>query len=317
MIVGATAEHLERAAALIRAGGVVAFPTETVYGLGADAFNARAVASVFEIKARPAFDPLIVHIEAEWLSSLVTVVPEGARALVRRFWPGPLTIVLPKSDRIPDIVTAGLPSVAVRVPAHPVAQALIRRSGRPVAAPSANPFGYVSPTTALHVAEQIGSRVAIILDGGPCPIGVESTVVSFVGGRPALLRPGGVTLEQIEQEIGAVEIRQDVGLPEAPGQLRRHYAPRTKLSVVGSLGEIPLAERARSALLLPNPVAGAAGFLHVELLADREDPAQAAANLFACLRRLDAGGYERIYALAVPEWGLGRAIMDRLRKGSA
>jgi L-threonylcarbamoyladenylate synthase len=316
MIVSATPENVGRAAGLIRAGEVVAFPTETVYGLGADATDARAVARIFEIKERPSFDPLIVHIEAAWWPELVTGIPEDARALAQRFWPGPLTIVLPKTDRIPDVVTAGLPSVAVRVPAHPVARALIEASGRPIAAPSANPFGYVSPTTAAHVEDQIGARVPLILDGGPCRVGIESTVISFLRERPALLRPGGVTLEQIEEIIGPVEPASSPSAPEAPGQLPRHYAPRTALTLVRAVEDIPLAERASAALLLPHPVAGATGFRHVELLAEREDLIQAAANLFGCLRKLDAGGHERIYAVAVPERGLGRAIMDRLRRAS-
>jgi len=314
MILPASAENVAKAAEYIREGGVVAFPTETVYGLGADAMNPLAVAEVFEIKARPSFDPLIVHIIPDWWAELVTDIPAAARELAQRYWPGPLTIVLPKTDRVPDIVTAGLPSVAVRVPHHAVAQALITTAGCPIAAPSANPFGYISPTTAAHVDAQIGARVPIILDGGPCTVGVESTIVSFVDPRPALLRPGGVPIEAIEAIVGPLRIATSARQPVAPGQLPRHYAPRTPLTLVRTVADIPLAARGAAALLLPFPSVEISGFARVETLADREDLRQVAANLFAALRRLDTGTYARIYAVGVPERGLGHAIMDRLRR---
>jgi L-threonylcarbamoyladenylate synthase len=318
MIRAPTDEALERAASAIRAGGVVAFPTETVYGLGADATNARAVARVFEIKARPAFDPLIVHVSGlEMLADLVAGLPAAARNLASAFWPGPLTLVLPKTDRIPDIVTAGLPSVAVRVPDHRVALDLISRSARPIAAPSANPFGYVSPTTAAHVERQLGKQIEIILDGGPCRVGVESTIVSFAGETPRLLRPGGLAVEDIETVIGPLAAPPDGGSPLAPGMLPRHYAPRARLVLIGSPTEVPRVERGRAALLLPFPDAGSKGFAHVEVLAERDDLTVAAVNLFAALRRLDEGGYERIYAVPTAEHGLGRAIADRLRRAAA
>ena len=321
MILSATPTNIAEAVARVRSGDVVALPTETVYGLGADATNARAVARIFEIKARPSFDPLIVHIRSEWLPTIAAVIPQKAAALARRFWPGPLTLVLPKTARIPDIVTAGLPSVAVRVPDHPVAAELILQSGRPIAAPSANPFGYISPTTAAHVEAQIGRDVSLILDGGPCRVGIESTIISFLHERPALLRPGGTPLEPIEALIGPID-RCEGGSPEAaqplaPGQLPRHYAPRTPLTVIRDLGAIPRESRRGSGLLLPFPGPDVSEFAHVETLADRDDLVQAAVNLFASLRRLDAGGYDQIYALAVPERGLGRAIMDRLRRAAA
>lgn len=316
MIVPATPGQIAAAAELIRSGETVAFPTETVYGLGADATNALAVAQIFAIKARPSFDPLIVHIEPAWWSELVVAIPPLAAALAQRFWPGPLTIVLPKSARIPDIVTAGLPNVAVRVPDHPVARALIARSATPIAAPSANPFGYISPTTAAHVAAQIGDRVPLILDGGPCRIGLESTVVSFGEAQPTLLRPGAVTLEQLETLIGPVLIATSADRPLAPGQLPRHYAPRTPLTIVASVDAVAAGARTSAALLTPCATSSSSGFRHVEVLAQSGDLLEAAANLFSAMRRVDDAGYDRIYAVAVPEHGIGRAIMDRLRRAA-
>ncbi len=318
MVRPATSEAIAAAADIIRRGEVVAFPTETVYGLGADATNAAAVARIFAIKSRPSFDPLIVHIDTPGLlPGVASAVPPAAALLVERFWPGPLTVVLPKGDRIPAIVTAGLASVAVRVPDHPVARALIAAAGCPIAAPSANPFGYVSPTAAAHVDAQLSARVALILDGGPCRVGVESTIVSFVESEPALLRHGGIALEDIERVIGPLRIATDRPLALAPGQLPRHYAPRTPLAIVNAVGDVPPAQRAGAALLLPRPAADARGFAQVEVLSDDGGLTTMAANLFAALRRLDAGGFAHIFAVAIPETGLGRAIMDRLRRASA
>jgi L-threonylcarbamoyladenylate synthase len=240
MIRRATPDAIAAAADLLRRGEVVAFPTETVYGLGADATNARAVAQIYAIKARPAFDPLIVHLaDAGALRDVADNVPPAATALTQRFWPGPLTIVLRKTDTIPDIVTAGLPSVALRVPDHPVARSLIAATGRPLAAPSANPFGYISPTAAEHVAAQLGEQLPLILDGGPCRVGVESSIVSFVERDPALLRAGGIGLEDIEAVIGPVRVDTDRSLPLAPGQLPRHYAPRTPIALVAPPDRAP------------------------------------------------------------------------------
>jgi L-threonylcarbamoyladenylate synthase len=193
------------AAEVIRKGGLVAFPTETVYGLGCNALNPEAVARVFEAKQRPSFDPLIVHIADEAaLDGLAHTISLNDRLLMERFWPGPLTLLLPKRAQVPDLVTAGLPTIAVRMPSHPVAQGLIREAAVPVAAPSANPFGYVSPTCAQHVADGLGERVDLILDGGPCQLGVESSIASMVGSRPELLRPGSITLEEISKVVGPV-----------------------------------------------------------------------------------------------------------------
>lgn len=317
MIRAATPEAIAEAARLLRAGEVVAFPTETVYGLGADATNARAAARVFAIKARPAFDPLIVHLaDAAQLSDVARAIPADARRLVARYWPGPLTVVLPRTPLVPDLVTAGLDSVAVRVPDHPVAHALLLAAARPIAAPSANPFGYVSPTTAAHVAAQLGDAVPLILDGGPCRVGLESTIVSFLDAQPALLRPGAVGLEALEAVLGPLRIATDAPLPTAPGQLPRHYAPRTPLTLVGTPAEIPVGARAGAVLLAPGPVADSDGFAHVVTLSPSGDLDEVAAALFAALRALDTAGCARAYALGVPEHGIGRAIMDRLRRAT-
>jgi len=315
--VPASEQDLARAAAALRRGGCVAFPTETVYGLGADATNAAAAAQIFAIKGRPRFDPLIVHLAAAAaLEEVAAVIPDTARALAAAFWPGPLTLVLPKRAVIPDLVTAGIDSVAVRVPAHPLARRLIELAAVPVAAPSANPFGYISPTTAAHVRAQLGDRVDIVLDGGPCRVGLESTIVSLLGAKPQVLRTGGITLEQLRAAIGAVELATADSPLLAPGQLPRHYAPRVPLRLVASPAAVDGAARSGAALLAPAPVVDSIGFAHVEVLSSSGDLAEVAARLFAALRRLDAAAFTALYALPVPEEGLGRAIMDRLRRAA-
>ena len=315
-------EALQHAAEIIKRGGIVAFPTETVYGLGADAFAPLAVARIFEVKKRPHFDPLIVHVASpDDLGRLVTDIPGPAQKLINRFWPGPLTLVLPRRDEVPDIVTAGLPTVAVRMPRHAMALRLIELSGSPVAAPSANPFGYVSPTTAEHVREQLDDQVDLILDGGPCPVGVESTILTFSDERPRLLRPGGVPLEEIESVIGKVAItlveKQPPWAPgpRAPGMLPRHYAPRTPI-VLAAKDEIDSYRNRKAGLLAFREPVKSSAFDHTEVLSRDGDFREAAANLFAAIRRLDALGLEVIVAETVPETGLGRAIMDRLRRAS-
>lgn len=316
-VVEPTEENLARAAAVIRNGGLVAFPTETVYGLGADAFNPVAAGRIFEVKRRPFFDPLIVHIaDPEQLRELTTEASGTVRLLAGRFWPGPLTLVLPKLERVPDLVTAGLPTVAVRMPAHEAALRLIRLAGRPVAAPSANPFGYISPTTAAHVSSQLGAAVDLILDGGPCAVGVESTILKVEGSRLLLLRPGGAPLEEIEAVAGPV-LRLDgiAGGPEAPGQLPSHYSPATPVRIVERILQSDLGlEGARFLFFrdpgFPVPARGAA------LLSAAGDLREVAANLFSALHRLDATGGSVIIAERVPEHGLGLAIMDRLVKAA-
>ncbi len=313
-------EEIHRAAAIIRRGGIVAFPTETVYGLGADAFNPMAVARIFEVKQRPHFDPLIVHVAGHRaLDQLVKEIPALARRLIDRFWPGPLTLVLPRREEVPEIVTAGLPSVAVRMPKQPMAISLIEQAGCPIAAPSANPFGYVSPTTADHVRDQLGDQVDFILDGGPCEVGVESTIVSFVegDGNPGLLRPGGVPLEEIESAIGTVAIGSLNGeRPSAPGMLPKHYSPRTPILLDWSEKNLNTHRDKKIGFLAFQKPGDAFKWSHVEVLSEEGDLRKAAANLFSALRRLDDFGLDLILAEPVPEVGLGRAIMDRLRRAS-
>lgn len=314
--------ELDRAVATLRAGGVVGMPTETVYGLAGDALNPAAVARIFETKARPRFDPLIVHVTGlDAARALTTALPDAALVLAREFWPGPLTLVLPKRDLVPDITTSGLPAVALRVPSHPVALALLDAFGGPLAAPSANRFGSISPTTSQHVRREFGDAVPIVLEGGPCETGVESTIVSFADGDPLLLRPGGLPIELIEARIGPVR-RPAPGEKRvlAPGMLERHYAPRTPMRLAATLDDavaLALAASGRAGLLALGPVADASSFATVEMLSHAGDLREAAAALFAAMRRLDAAGLDLIVAQRVPDEGLGLAINDRLRRASA
>jgi L-threonylcarbamoyladenylate synthase len=310
-VVWPTAVEIERAGALLRNGGVVAFPTETVYGLGANALDARAVARIFEIKRRPAFDPLIVHVaDDEMLARVSRSVPESARLLMRRFWPGPLTLVLERGDEVPLIVTAGQETVAVRMPSHPVAMALLQTAGVPIAAPSANPFGALSPTRAAHVIRAIGDRVDLIIDAGATPLGIESTIVQLEP-KPQLLRPGALPLEDIEAVIGKVE--RDTTAeewPRAPGRLASHYAPQTPLRLV--LSPVSREQRANCGFL--GFADAPEGYAAVRILSPSGNLREAAAHLFEALHDLDELGLQRIDAERVPETGLGLAIMDRLRR---
>ncbi len=322
---------ISRAAAILRKGGLVAFPTETVYGLGANALNERAVARVFEVKGRPRFDPLIVHIAGmEWLERLTTEFPPPARQLAEQFWPGPLTLVLPKTSAVPDLVTAGGSTVAVRMPDHPVALGLLRAADLPIAAPSANLFGRISPTNAEHVREQLGPLIDLILDGGPCRIGVESTVLQLTPQGPLLLRPGGTTLEEIEAVIGKVHLPSPAGTESAspglvsPGTLPQHYAPRTPLVLTAETpgvndGDSRLGKRIGILAFRDADTASRdadSRFAAVEVLSHSGNLREAAANLFAALRRLDAAGLDLIVAETFPEVGLGRALNDRLRRAA-
>ena len=315
------AESIRLAGRIITSGGLVAFPTETVYGLGCDAMNADAAAKVFEAKRRPHFDPLIVHIaDLTQLEVVIGSLPVVGHRLIDAFWPGPLTLVLPKQPAIHDLITAGLSTVAVRMPNHPVAQTLIREAGTPIAAPSANPFGYVSPTTAQHVADGLGKRVDLILDGGSCQVGVESTIVSLAGPQPELLRPGSITIEQLSAVIGSIHQASPVNQqPLAPGQLSRHYATQTHLTILASAGARPLLKNGERAGLLihSQPRDTDDCFAAVEVLSSTGDLREAARHLFAALRRLDSLGLDRIYAEPCLEEGLGVAIMDRLRRCAA
>lgn len=317
---GSDPHAIATAAAALRAGELVAFATETVYGLGADALNERAVAQVFAVKNRPQFDPLIVHLpDTDSALQYGRDVDSRALALMERFWPGPLTLVLQKKPIVPDLVTAGLDSVAIRVPAHPVALALLRAVERPIAAPSANPFGYVSPTTAMHVQELLGDKIQFILDGGPCAVGVESTVCALTEEEAVILRPGGVTVEEIETVIGPLKLLSSRQADaRSPGTLPRHYSPHVVLQLL-ALGEPiprpPKDEKVGLVLFADRP--DAPEYAIVEMLSKNGSLIEAAANLFAVLRRIDNLGLERVVIQSVPEHGLGRAIMDRLRRAVA
>lgn len=314
-IVTPTPDSIARAAALIRDGALVAFPTETVYGLGGDATNDRAVARIFEAKGRPQFNPLIAHVTDAAAAQAHVVWSETAERLAAHFWPGPLSLVLPRRAgcAVSLLCSAGLDTLAVRAPAHPVAQALLRAADRPVAAPSANRSGTVSPTRAEHVAPALGDGVALVLDGGPCPVGVESTVVDLTMPQPTLLRPGGATREAIEALIGKLVLGPAIGTPgalHAPGQLESHYAPSLPVrlaatSVSADEGLLAFgADAPRGAALTLN-------------LSPAGDLAEAAANLFAMLRVLDQPGIASIAVMPIPDRGLGLAINDRLRRAAA
>jgi L-threonylcarbamoyladenylate synthase len=303
-------QDIEKAVKILQAGGLVAIPTETVYGLAANAFDAAAVLKIFEAKNRPSFDPLIVHIgDIERLSDVASFIPTVAQELTQKFWPGPLTVVLPKKDSVPELVTSGLQSVGIRMPAHPLTQELLSLLPFPLAAPSANPFGYISPTSAEHVAEQLGDKVDYILDGGPSSVGVESTIVSFEKEVTQVLRWGGLELEEIESYLGTFEsLNQSSDNPSAPGMLSSHYAPRKKL-IIGELDELMIRYAEHDFVYLSFkktfPVPG-------EVLSQAGNLREAARNLFAAMRRLDAGEGNLILAERVPNEGLGRAINDRL-----
>ena len=306
--------NIEAAARLLRQGEVVAFPTETVYGLGAIAFDARAIARIFEVKGRPRFDPLIVHAaDDDKALSLCSRVPMTATRLAEMFWPGPLTLVLPKRPSIPDIVTAGLPSVAIRVPAHSIAHQLLDILDAPIAAPSANRFGKVSPTTPEHVLDDLGTSVPLILDGGRCNNGIESTIISLLDRRPRLLRPGSIALEDIQALIGDVDASiEATAQPQSPGQLCSHYAPKTRMQPYSDDHPPAAGERVGLLAIGPRP---ASGYAIVEILSPHGNLLEAASNLFAALRRLDAKALDRIDCEFAPAHGLGTAINDRLWRG--
>lgn len=306
-------DQIQRAAELLRNGKLVAFPTETVYGLGANALDADAVTRVFQAKGRPSSSPVIVHVSNhEMIGQVALLWPEKARTLAERFWPGPLTLVVPKMPAVPDIVTAGLPTVGVRMPAHPVALALIEAAQVPVAAPSANRFTQVSPTTAEHVRQGLGDLVDYVLDGGSCDVGIESTVLSLVNEVPVLLRPGGVSRQQIEQAIGTIETasQEQKGPHPAPGMHPRHYSPRTPLYLVRD-GQVP--------------THGSGAYLQIkcppqtsvrEIVAMPNHAAAYAARLYGALHSLDARGYDWI-AAETPGPGIEwEAVLDRLQRAS-
>lgn len=334
----ASQQSIRQAAEILRAGGTVAFPTETVYGLGANALDPQAVAKIFAAKQRPNWDPLIVHVaDAGLVQELTLQIPENARRLIEAFWPGPLTLLLPKSERVPDIVTAGLPRVGLRMPAHPVAHALLQAAQLPVAAPSANTFGRISPTSADHVAEDLDGRIDAILDGGETTHGVESTVVAVSDEGCIVYRPGVITPEQIRAVCdGEVTLRPS-GLPgeeltggaESPGLSLRHYAPRAQLLLIEGEGEeqqVKFAEAAEACehqgesvgLMLPDAFQNAmiGRTARVYRWGKWSDPEQLAQRLYAGLRWLDAGGATAIVCPVPAGEGIAVAIRDRLRKAA-
>ncbi|MCG0275762.1 MAG: threonylcarbamoyl-AMP synthase [Thermosediminibacteraceae bacterium] len=324
-------ESIKFAAGIIKAGGLVAFPTETVYGLGANALDEEAAFKIYRAKNRPQDNPLIVHIcRYEELGKLVNKVPSNAQKLMKRFWPGPLTLVLEKSEVVPYSTTGGLDTVAVRMPKHPVALSLIKESGVPIAAPSANISGRPSPTNAQDVYEDLAGRVDLILDGGHCQVGVESTVLDLTGEVPVILRPGGVTREELEEVLGRVEL--DPGLaegqkPKSPGQKYRHYSPKARVLVVegpieaqvkkiSELAEKLTVQGKKVGIMATAQTRGFYNTGYVLSVGDRNAPLTISSNLFSVLRKFDRMGVEEIIAEGIPETGLGLAVMNRLRKAA-
>ncbi len=321
MIKKPTAANMTRAAEIIRNAGIIAFPTETVYGLGANALDAAAIKKIFKAKGRPLFDPLIVHADGiPMLEKIGVHLDEKALRLAQKFWPGPLTLIVKKPDCIPDIVTSGLRTMAVRVPAHPVALRLIKEAGVPIAAPSANPFGYLSPVTAFHVEEQLGKKVPFILDGGSCSVGIESTILDITSKIPTILRPGGITIEAIRKIEGQIHIKKSIGMPSAPGQLKSHYAPIKPLKLLSRqkiIDKIHNAKRKReaAAFLLIKPM-GKQNDRQIPILSlsRNGNMAEAAQNLFHHLHTLDNTKATIVYVEKPKNIGLGHAVLDRLTR---
>lgn len=311
-----TGTDLQQAALYLQQDKLVAIPTETVYGLAGNAYSEKAVVSIFEVKRRPSFDPLIVHTHSlEAAREFVLEIPDMAYSLAEKFWPGPLTLILPKNNRIPDLVSSGLPTVGVRMPRHPLSLSLLKQLSFPLAAPSANPFGYISPTTALHVEEQLGEHIPYILDGGPCEVGVESTILGFEGDTVIVHRLGGMALEELLHHVKKLDIKAfSSSNPMAPGQLEGHYAPRKPL-YLGNIGELMQKWGKENVGILSfkdtYPEA------EQRILSPSGDLKEAARGLFKALRELDNLPVKHILAEEVPDYGLGRAINDRLKRASA
>jgi L-threonylcarbamoyladenylate synthase len=305
---------IQEAAQILREGGIVVFPTETVYGIGANAFDPQAVSRVFETKRRPRFNPLIVHIpDTASLKKVASHIPPEAKQLAERFWPGPLTLVLPKHPDLPLVVTGGLPTVGVRMPAHPIAQALLKAADLPIAAPSANRFMRLSSTRMEHAKNQLGAEVDLYLDGGPCPIGVESTIVGWVDGRATLLRLGGISVEAIEACIGPLAPPPPTRRPLAPGSLDRHYAPRTPL-LFSDKPVVFEKNRKVGLLALQADEKETAPYSVISYLSPSGDLREAASQLFQKLWEMESQNLDLIVARPLPNNGLGAAINDRLRR---
>ena len=334
-VLPANEESLALAARLLREGQLVAFPTETVYGLGANALDAEAVKAIFAAKGRPADNPLIAHIwDRAQLEGLVEI-PDAAPALMDAFWPGPLTILMPRTSRVPDVVTAGLDTVAIRMPSHPVARAMLRACGLPIAAPSANRSGKPSPTTAEHVRVDMDGRIPLILDGGPCDVGLESTVIDVTHGTPTILRPGGVTQAMLERVLGRVEVAGSVLRPLqagekalSPGMRYRHYSPDGQVTlvegneadVVRALGLLCAQAEAnghRACVMCFSEHTAALAKWHPHDIGSRSEPEEVAHRLFDTLRRLDTEGMDVIFSEVVAPEGIGLAVMNRLGRAAS
>lgn len=304
----------------LEAGELVAIPTETVYGLAANALNEEAVAKIFKAKNRPSFDPLIVHVNSlERVSHFVEEIPEQAKKLVSNYWPGPVTILLRKKEVVPDLVTSGLDSVAVRVPSHPLTLDLLASLEFPLAAPSANPFGYVSPTEAAHVEAQLGNQVSYILDGGTCRVGVESTIVSFLHEKPRVLRLGGLAVEDIEALIGEVEVNEhSSSTPAAPGMLKSHYSPGKSIELINGFDFIRVSDFSELGTIVFDTMLKDIPAENQVVLSESANLDEAARNLFSALRLLDQKpNIKTILTEYVPNHGLGRAINDRIKRATA
>lgn len=309
---------IQKAKELLQKGELVAIPTETVYGLAGNAYNAESVVKIFEVKNRPSFDPLIVHVSGlQQVEEITSHVPLQAIRLADAFWPGPLTILLGKKSVIPDIVTSGLDRVAVRIPSHPLALELLRALSFPLAAPSANPFGYVSPTTVKHVDDQLGFSIPYILDGGDCQVGIESTIVGFKDDQAEIYRLGGISVEAVEKIIGPVSVRRhSTSMPAAPGSLESHYAPHKRVYVEDALPEgLNISPSTAGYIRFKKLHPGAPSENQV-VLSRSADLNEAAKNLFSALRRMDDLKVSCVVAELLPEEGLGRAINDRLRRAA-
>ena len=317
MILKTSKENIIKAAEEIKRGGIVAFPTETVYGLGADCTNPLAVSKIFEAKNRPSFNPLIVHVHhAKSVDNIAYIDNDNVEKIIDKFWPGPLTIVLPKKEVIPEIVTAGHSTVAVRMPSHPVALELIELSGTSIAAPSANSFGFLSPTHAVHVEKQLGSKVNIILDGGESHVGVESTIIEFVENKVKILRPGGLALEEIKKVVPEVEYTNRVlDAPNAPGMLFHHYAPSVPIKFLDEIN-LNKIDAERTGVLLFNGRKFNDAYKVKRVLTTSDNLNEAAANLFKYLHELENEDIDLILAEKVEQTGLGYAIMDRLTRAA-
>ncbi|GAB3270940.1 L-threonylcarbamoyladenylate synthase [Larkinella harenae] len=309
---------IQQAKAFLEQGDVVGLPTETVYGLAGNALNPDAVLKIFRVKNRPSFDPLIVHTDTiAKVETFVIDIPEKARQLAERFWPGPLTILLPKQSIIPDLVSSGLDTVAIRIPNHPLALKLLATLDFPLAAPSANPFGYISPTSARHVADQLGDQIPYVLDGGAAQVGIESTIIGFSDGGPIVYRLGGMTLEKLEAVVGKVAVRShSTSNPKAPGMLSSHYAPRKPLFLKAPDELLKAHQPERIGVLAFEEITRLVPAENQQILSVTGDVSEAAKNLFSAMRTLDTKDIDVIAAELVPETGLGRAVNDRLRRAA-